>query len=214
MSLATMKAAMLEAAPANRKGELKRLFTEYPLNEMSREYAVRNNCGGITLEDSSVYVCLTSDARWNLHVYLHEIAHAALIRAGHPYGFDHGDDFVRNCRELQMRFGVAEYADHNYDQQDAVIKRPADYTSKAAIAAALAIEYDPTSRAVHAAMSAVQSDSRRIYNVIGIGLLIAGSVFAAIVIDFKAIFTMFNSDLVPLIGGAALAGWIWLSSRG
>ena len=211
-----MKTKMLSACPEHLRDELRALFAQHPFDVMSTQYAQKNNAAGITFADGSIYISNDYDPDFTLAVYLHECAHAALIRAGHPRSIEHNADFSRICSELSMRFGVSRFVDHNYDQQDAAVKTTARHASLAARATALAVDYDPTQRAAHFAYEAVQADHRHAWRYALVMISLAAAVIVGIAAPwaqwFDALSSM-HSDALTLGSGAALVCWLWFSTR-
>lgn len=209
-----MKNQMLSACPNHLRGELQGLFARFPFEEMPIEYHRATGLHGVTFEDGSIGL-LPAEPEIMLAMFLHEVAHASLLCAGHPDGLAHGNDFVRICRELQVRFGVASSAWHSYDQQDAVIKTTAQHSAMRAAGAALAVEYDPTQRALHAAGAAMAAEHRhtmRYVLIMGGGCI---AFIAGIAAPWGAWFaSALNSDMLKLAAGGAIAAWIYFSTRG
>lgn len=201
-----------------REDELKRIFAGFPFASMSGEYHRATGFDGITLNDGSICVRADMAPELTLMVYLHEVAHASLLRAGHPRWNHHNEDFVKLCRGMQMRFGVAGQSWHAYDQQDAVIKTTADQAHVVAYAAAQAIQFDPTQRAVYAAIDAVSADRRHSWRYV---LIVGGLALLSMVVITQPIGAWWNvmlsaldGDAAKLAGGLALVGWLWLNLRG
>lgn len=210
-----MKTAMLSAVTDQvLKNELRALFLDYPFEEMSAEYSIQENCNGICFADCSIYILPSKKPQYLLSVYLHEVAHATLIRAGHPHSFDHGYDFSQICRELQLRFGVSEQAWHEYDQSDSPLKTTHKESVMRARQAAMQIAYDPTLRALHLADEAKGYEWRHGLHRLIVILAPVGLVYAALFADWSKIFGSLSRSDVILCSGLALAGWLWFSLRG
>ena len=211
-----MKTKMLSACPEHLHDELRALFAQYPFDVMNPQYARENACIGGTTSCGDIYILTLESDALTLAVYLHEVAHNSLLRQGHPRWFEHNYDFVRLCRELQVRFGVSEYADHGYDQQNAAVKTTARHATLAARATALAVDYDPTQRAAYFAYQAVQADHRHAWRYALVMISLAASVIAGIACPwaqwFDALSSM-HSDTLTLVSAAALCCWIWFSTR-
>lgn len=213
-----MQNQMLSIIPDPAKqAELRSLFAQYPFQEMSKQFARAENCGGITFDDGSIYILPAGNTEWLLQVYLHEVAHAALIRSGHPKWHLHCDDFVKLARGMQARFGVAHAANHAYDQQDAIVKTSAKQARVTAHAAAMAIQFDPTQRAMHAAIDAVRYERGHNWRYV---LIVGGAAILSMVIFtqpvgqwWNALMTMLDGDAVKLVGGAGLVAWLWWNLR-
>lgn len=209
-----MKNQMLSAVDPSLHNELRNLFSQYPFAEMSAAYARENGCAGITFEDGSIYILPSDDAEELLMIYLHESAHCALLRHGAPGWHLHNDYFVRQCRELQARFGVTGGAWHSYDQQDAHVKTSKADSVRRAACVAHAVDYDPTQRAAMHAAEAVGAERRHLFRY---ATVVGGSCVALIVgisLPFGACFNAIDGDTMKLAAGAALVNWIWFSMRG
>lgn len=196
------------------RDELRALFAQYPFAEMPNWFALDTGFTGYTDVDGSIYLRQQDDAGM-LAIYLHEVVHASLLRAGHPQARNHTGDFVRLCRELQVRFGVADRAWHAYDQQDAVLKTTAQHSVMRAAGAAMAINYDPTQRALHAAIEAVQAEHRHNWRYVLIVGGAAVAVMAWIMLPWAAWWDAMtiDADAMKLVAGAAVAGWLWWNFR-
>lgn len=141
------------------RAALARLFREYPFKEMSASFARENNCDGICFEDESIYILPSTNCKWMLSTYLHEVAHCALIRSGHSNRLQHGEDFVLIARALQCKFGVVGFVDHNYDSQDAGIRRTQHESDVRALRMNLT-DYCPTAHAIELANEERQRSRR------------------------------------------------------
>jgi hypothetical protein len=209
-----MKSAMLSAVDESRHQELCVLFSQYPFGEMNRKFANEQNINGITLSNGFIYVLPHSDPRVMLMIFLHEVAHVTLLRAGYKNWDCHDDAFVRIARELQARFAVTGHAWHDYDQQDAVFKTTAEHARKVAYAASMATDYDPTGSAIHSAMLAVQTDRRRQFQWLAVFLSFMAIAFASVTIDWSSVLAALDRRDLILFSGAGVCVWLWWNFRG
>lgn len=204
-----MKSQMFSVIHESRHHELRALFAEYPFGEMNRRFAEEQGCIGIALECGEIYILPQRDPRDTLMAYLHEISHITLLRAGYRNWDLHDDAFVQIARELQARFGVASRAEHGYDQQDARVKTSAEKAERIAMAATLAAEYDPTGRAVHHAMTAVQTERRHLFQWAGVMIGFSITVIVSFTIDWSSVLSTLDQRDLILVSGAAVALWLW-----
>lgn len=209
-----MKSAMLSVVDESRHQELRVLFAQYPFGEMRRQFAQAENCDGITLANGEIYVLPHDDPRVMLMIFLHEVAHVTLLRAGYKNWDCHDDAFVKIARELQARFAVTGHARHDYDQQNAAIKTSAEHARKVAYAASMATDYDPTGSAIHSAMRAVQTERRRQFQWFGVFLSFIAIVFTSVTIDWSSVLAALDQRDLILLSGAGVCVWLWWNFRG
>lgn len=157
-----MKSKMLSAVsePAL-KQELERLFGEYPFTQMTAQYSRKNNCTGYAHPDGRIELLHNSHKGFLLAVYLHEIAHIALLQQNYATWNKHGGIFLQLCREMQVRFSVDEYADHSYDQQDSTNRISPQDSIFYARGEGKAASYDPAKRAAELTTRSRPADTQQ-----------------------------------------------------
>ena len=211
-----MKNQLRRACPPHIQHELEALFRQCPFQEMCSDYARQNNCVGITFDDASIYLLHQDSAKDLLMVYLHECAHALLIRAGHQRWSEHNGKFCTLWREREVRFEVSSRVwDHEYDQQDARVKMTMADTRLHAAHAANAQTYNPFARAERLADDANASMMREAWRLLSLAsisllLLIAWSKKNS---NRPAIDPLINGQLAPLVGGVGAVATIYFFMR-